>query len=123
MKKIIATSIALVGIAWATGASAQMGARIGLPVGGGPNGLTTSVGFQPSWGGRGRFVGVRIERIVPGTFRVRIRRQFSGGGVLYDGPIRPGQFIRIDVTRIVWTAWKSTRGNHMNGIVVRAMYR
>jgi hypothetical protein len=96
---------------------------IGLPLGSGPNGLTTSVAFLAPCP-RGQFSGIVIDGLIPETSRIRIQEQWGTsppGRVLYDGSVRTGQFIPFTHVRIIWTGWKSGYGNHMTGIRVRGV--
>lgn len=97
---------------------------VGLPVGTGPNGLGTAVGFLPTWpAGRNRFYGIRIQGVAPYVTRVRIRQQFGQGRVIYDGPVQPGQFIAFPDTSIIWNGYRSQNGSHMQGVKVLPRYR
>ncbi len=122
-KRISVTGIMLGALAVsATSALAAFdGGSTCLPSGPGTAGLSTGVGFLPSWYARGHFIGIRVSELRAASHSVKIAMR--NGSVLYSGPVAVGQFIPLSTySNLVWTGYKSSYGTHMGGICVTSVY-
>lgn len=91
--------------------------------GSGPEGLTTSIsGFScPTLGGQ--FIGLKITSLKPAVTRLRLST-YNNQETLFDGPIRPGQFIALRTSNVVWTGFlQPNNGNDYGAIRVRTVCR
>jgi hypothetical protein len=80
----------------------------------GKNGFTSNYGMGTHSGRR--FIGVRITQVKPNVTRLQIRYQGKNGAVIYDGPVRPGQFISLPTRNLTVTGWVSGGGNYYNAV-------
>lgn len=120
--RVLMVAAVLLSVVVLAQAAAAQPSELGLPASTG-NGLTTSVMFQPSWGGQGRFAGIRIAWVDRYVTRVVIRQQFGAKTTYYNGPVTAGQVISFPDVRIVWTGYRSQHGSHMQGVRVVPLYR
>lgn len=95
-----------------------MAANRESPLAAGPGDLGLSVFVvAQDCGPNDIFDGLRIAAVNPSVLRGQARAR-NGVRVFYDGPLQPGQFIRIPVREFVWTGF--TRDGDDNFTAVRA---
>jgi|GEM_PF-2619023 len=80
----------------------------------GKDGFTSNYGLGSHLGRR--LIGIRITQVKSNVTRIQIRYQRKNGAVIYDGPVRSGQFITLPTNDLTVTGWVSGGGNHYNAV-------
>jgi hypothetical protein len=81
----------------------------------GRDGYTSNYGLGSHPRGK-RLVGLRITWVKPVVTRIQMRYQGRSGAVIYDGPVRQGQFISLPTPNLTVTGWVNSGGNHYNAV-------